>query len=490
METHDLFVTQEQLERYRQRGYTNADILPKTKEKRNMNLMNYFTLWMGSIHNISNYVAVGGFLALGMKPMHVVLAIILAGVITALVMAFNGRAGSKYGIPFAMHLRSVFGDIGSKLPGALRGVVAAIAWFGVQNYFGSQALLVLIIRFFPAFAGIAPGFNFLGLTAPEFICFALFFIINVLIGLGGGGVLNRFTAILNPLIYLVFGGMMIWGIQQAGFGAIFSYQATEVSSTTTFMGYLIIIAAILSTWAAPAVSVSDFTQNAESTRDQSIGQMLSMLVGYIIFAFAAVAVLNGASVAGINHDGQVLNIVNSWDSNIAVFVASFVLLMTTVSTNATGNIIPAAYQLTALFPSVMNYRRGVLAASLVSFIILPWRFANSAGGFITFLNLIGSLLGPVAGVMMIHFYLIKNQIIDLNALYFAKEDASLSQYSGINTNAYIATFAGLIVSIIGQFIPSLAWLSEIGWIAGFAIAAAVYYVLTLLGKDKFSTRVK
>lgn len=488
MENVDQFVTQAQLDTFRSRGYTNEDILPKPKSERNMGVMNYFTLWMGSIHNISNYVAVGGFLLLGMSPIHVVIAIILAGIITALVMAYNGRAGSKYGIPFAMHLRSVFGDTGSKLPGTLRGVVAAIAWFGVQNYYGSQALLVLIVRFFPSFATIAPDFNFLGLSAPEFICFMVFFIVNILIGLGGGGVLNRFTAILNPLIYVVFGGMMIWGISQAGMGAIFTYQPAEAGTTITIMGYLVIIAAILSTWAAPAVSVSDFTQNATSTRDQTIGQMLSMLVGYIIFAFAAVCVLNGAAVAGISHGGQVLNIINSWDSDIAVFVASFVLLMTTVSTNATGNIIPAAYQLTALFPKQMNYRRGVLLASLISFIILPWRFANSAGGFITFLNLIGALLGPVAGVMMVHFYLVKKQIIDLDELYFPEGQAKQSQYGGTNRNAYIATFVGLIISIIGQFIPALAWLSEIGWIAGFLISAITYYILTSMSDDKFSQK--
>ena len=48
--------------------------------------------------------------------------------------------GSKYGIPFAMHLQSTSGSLGAKLPGFLRGCVAAIAWFGLQTFTGSLAL--------------------------------------------------------------------------------------------------------------------------------------------------------------------------------------------------------------------------------------------------------------------------------------------------------------------------------------------------------------
>ena len=62
-----------------------------------------FTLWMGSIHNIPNYAAVGGFIFLGLSPLQVMLAVVLSSFIVATFMNLNGVAGSKYGIPFAMH---------------------------------------------------------------------------------------------------------------------------------------------------------------------------------------------------------------------------------------------------------------------------------------------------------------------------------------------------------------------------------------------------
>ena len=45
---------------FQQRGYSE-DLLPKTQSQRTWKTFNYFTLWMGSVHNVPNYVMVGGF---------------------------------------------------------------------------------------------------------------------------------------------------------------------------------------------------------------------------------------------------------------------------------------------------------------------------------------------------------------------------------------------------------------------------------------------
>lgn len=280
METQDYQVTHADITKFRARGYTNEDILPKVSEKRNTGLMNYFTLWMGSVHNIPNYAAVGGFLVLGMSPINVMLALVVSALVVAVFMTMNGLAGSKYGIPFSMHLRSTYGNTGSKLPGFLRGGIAAIAWFGLQNYTGSQALLILIGKLRPGFLDIGGGATVLGISIPGLIAFTVFWAANLLIGLGGGGILNKFTAILSPIIYLVFGGMTVWAIRVAGgIGNILAYDvAGATAGINPIVGYLMIIASVLAVWAAPGVSVADFTQNAKSSRDQILGQTGSFLV--------------------------------------------------------------------------------------------------------------------------------------------------------------------------------------------------------------------
>ncbi|MFP1451631.1 cytosine permease [Escherichia coli] len=78
--------------------------MPKTQSQRTWKTFNYFTLWMGSVHNVPNYVMVGGFFILGLSTFSIMLAIILSAFFIAAVMVLNGAAGSKYGVPFAMIL--------------------------------------------------------------------------------------------------------------------------------------------------------------------------------------------------------------------------------------------------------------------------------------------------------------------------------------------------------------------------------------------------
>lgn len=480
-------VSSQNIETFRQRGYLNEDILPKTYEKRNMGALNYFTLWMGSIHNIPNYAAVVGYLLLGLSPINVIVAVTLSGLAVALFMAINGRAGAKYGIPFAMHLRSAYGSAGAKLPGFLRGGVAAIAWFGVQTYTGAAALTILIGKLWPGYLALGGGAIILGISVPELISFAIFWLANMAIGLGGGGILNKFTAVLSPIIYVVFGGMTIWALNVGGgIGNILAYDMAENVSINPVFGYLVVIASVLAVWAAPGVSVSDFTQNAKSQKDQTWGQIASLLIGYLIFAIMAVIIIIGGTIHfGAPTSGNgVLDFINQWDSLPAILVTTLVFLMTTISTNATGNIIPAGYQLAALFPKSIDYRKGVIIAGIISFVIMPWNFMGDGGAILTFLNGIGALLGPVAGVMVAQYYFVNKQELDLDQLYYDTNAPNKDNiYTGVNKLAYIATIVGLTLSLAGQFIPALSVLSDMAWIAGFVSAFVIYYLLT-----KFSSK--
>lgn len=109
-----------QRELYQQRGYSE-DLLPKTETQRNWKAFNYFTLWMGSVHNVPNYVMVGGFFILGLSTFNIMLAIIISALFIAAAMVMNGAAGSKYGVPFAMILRGSYGVRGALFPDYCEG---------------------------------------------------------------------------------------------------------------------------------------------------------------------------------------------------------------------------------------------------------------------------------------------------------------------------------------------------------------------------------
>ncbi len=469
--------TKEELVAIKKRGY-NEDLLPKTNENRRMSAKNYFTLWIESVHNVPNYAAVGGFLFLVLSPINIMSSLIISSICVAILMVLNGEFGSKYGIGFSMQLRSVYGNIGAKLPGFLRGGVAAIAWFGLQNYTASLALLILIGKIWPSFLEIGGSFNFFGINLPGLITFTIFWLINVLIGIGGGDTLNKFTAILNPLIYVVFIGMTVWAVNVGGgLNQILTFTPAvkPVTSHSSLFIYLMIINSVLAVWAGPIASVSDFTQNAKSTRAQRIGQTASLVVGYTIFAFSSICILIGGSLYYGVEEWNVLNIVEKWDSLPAMLLAIIVLLMTTISTNATGNIVPAAYQLSALFPKRVNYKKGVLIAAVVSFIIMPWKLMENSESIFFFLNMIGAVLGPIIGVMLAQFFVIQKKQIVIDDLFMDTEQKNKhNPYQGINMAVYIATIVSLIISMLGQFITKLSMISNVSFLTGTGFAFFIY----------------
>ncbi|SFN07136.1 allantoin permease [Izhakiella capsodis] len=461
---------------YRQRGYSE-DLLPKDASQRNWKTFNYFTLWMGSVHNVPNYVMVGGFFILGLSSLSIVMAIVMSAFVIALVMILNGAAGSKYGVPFSMLLRASYGVGGALLPGILRGGIAAIMWFGLQCYAGSLAFLVLLGKVWPAFLTLGGDFKLLGLSLPEFIAFVIFWMLNVLIGLGGGKVLNKFTAILNPCIYIVFGGMAVWAISLVGIGPIFDYLPKGVNKVhhDGFL-FLIVMNAVVAVWAAPAVNAADFTQNAHSFRSLALGQTLGLLVAYVLFAVAGVCIIAGASIHFGADTWNVLDIVQKWDSMFATIFAIVVILMTTISTNAAGNIIPAGYQIAALAPSKLNYKIGIIIASIISLLICPWKLMEDQHSIYLFLDIIGGILGPVIGVMMAHYFIVLRCQIDLDELY-TEMHCKKHRHNAFNATAFSVTVVAVIVSISGNFIPQLEFLSRISWFVGSIFAFCAYAIL-------------
>lgn len=467
---------EQQRELYKRRGYSE-DLLPKTGEQKTWKGFNYFTLWMGSVHNVPNYVMVGGFFILGLSTFNIMLAIILSAFVIAFIMVMNGAAGSKYGVPFAMILRASYGVRGALFPGLLRGGIAAIMWFGLQCYAGSLAFLILIGKIWPAFLTFGGDFKLLGITLPGLIAFLIFWLLNVAIGFGGGKVLNKFTAILNPCIYIVFGGMAIWAISLVGIGPILDYlpAGVEKSQNSGFL-FLVVINAVVAVWAAPAVSASDFTQNARSFRDQAWGQTLGLVVAYVLFAIAGVCIIAGASIHYQMDTWNVLEIVQKWDSFFASFFAVVVILMTTISTNATGNIIPAGYQIAAIAPTKLTYKNGVLIASIISLLICPWKLMENQDSIYLFLDIIGGMLGPVIGVMLAHYFMVMRGKIDLDELYTAAGDYKYYD-KGFNLTAFSVTLVAVIFSLGGKFITVLEPLSRVSWFVGVIIAFVAYALL-------------
>lgn len=462
------------------RSIKNLDLRPTKPEARTLTFGHFFSLWMGAVHNIPSYVTIGGFFAIGLSITQVFFIILISALILAAVMVLNGHAGYKYGLPFTMLLRTSFGMKGAVLPGVLRGVIAAIMWFGLQTFAGSLAILILIGNFWPGFLILGGGWSFLGLGLPSLLSFLLFWIINVFFIFGGIETLGKLSKILSPLLFIVFGGISIWAISLAGgISPIISYNAKGVDGNSFFV-IMTCISAILATWVAPILSVSDFTRFARSSKDQFFGQIFGIVTTYLLFAVASISIIIGSEIAFGVPIWNVLEVIDKFDSNFAIVLSLLTVCLATLSVNIVGNIIPAGNQLVALFPKWLTFKTGALAATVLGILIMPWKLLESPTSIFAFLNVVGGLLSPVIGIMLAHYFIISKKEINVQSLYELKIDHTLTQ--AINFPAILAMLLAGTLSLIGNFIPVFAPLYSISWFTGILLSITFYLVLYYCSK--------
>lgn len=454
----------------------SPDLLPTPSEARTWKKGQFFSIWMGSVHNVPSYVTIGGFFALGLSIWQVFLIIMFSSILLSVMMVLNGHAGCKYGIPFAILLRASYGKKGSLFPGVLRGVIAAIMWFGLQTYAGSLAVSILIGQFWPDYLSLGGEFNFFGLNLPALLSFLLFWMINVLFIFAGIDRLGKLTKIISPLIFVVFGGMAVWSINLAGgIAPIFNYSAKGVQGNSILI-FLSCVSAIMATWVAQILSVSDLTRFSRSYKDQSIGQISGIIFTYLLFAVASISIIVGSEIAFGVPIWNVLEVVEQFDSTFAIILSLLTICLSTLSVNIVGNIIPAGYQLAALLPKRLNFKTGALVATVIGILIMPWKLMENPTSIFSFLNIIGGLLSPVIGVMLTHYFLICKKEIYLQELY------SYDQKDAFNKPAMFATIFAGIISLIGNFVPLFEPLSSISWFTGIFLAI-LFYLLFYASKS-------
>src|SRR5262245_37273142 len=149
----------------------NADLAPTTIAQRRWTVWSVAALWISMSACIPTYMLASGLIDLGMDWKQAVFTIFLGNVIVLIPMVLNAHAGTKYGIPFPVYCRASFGVYGANLPAILRALVAC-GWFGIQAWIGGAAIFALGAAFFPSMKDPSHA-QFLGVTAPQFVCFMI-----------------------------------------------------------------------------------------------------------------------------------------------------------------------------------------------------------------------------------------------------------------------------------------------------------------------------
>ncbi|OGQ26134.1 MAG: nitrate reductase [Deltaproteobacteria bacterium RBG_16_71_12] len=479
----------------------NADLAPVPQARRVWSTYNFAALWISMAHCIPTYMLAGGLVAVGMSWWQALFTIGLGNLIVLVPILLNAHPGAKYGIPFPVLARSSFGTLGANVPAVLRAVVAC-GWFGIQTFIGGEAVKTFLVALWPGYGTLGGDFTLLGLSLPSAITFLLFWALNIFIIYRGMNAVRVFENWAAPLVLVMAAVLLIWAVGRAGGLGPMLEQPSKFQSFGEFWGVFVpSLTGMIGFWATLSLNIPDFTRFGRGQKEQMLGQALGLPTTMVAFSAMGVvitsashAILTGVDVGKLWDPVFILAqltsatppvgltepLIASGGVRFLVAVLSlFGIGVATISVNIAANVVSPANDFANLAPRAISFKTGGLITGILGILIMPWKLLASADTYI-FNWLIGysALLGPIAGIMIADYWILKKQELDVPDLYRPS-----GRYPAWNAAALIALAAGVLPNVPG-FLKSAHVLEgapgffdaiyPYAWFTGFLIAGALY----------------
>ena len=460
----------------------NPDIAPVRESQRDWKAISFFALWVGMAVNIPSYMIAASLIDGGMSWQQAMWTVLLGNLIVFVPMSLSGHAGTKYGIPFPVFARASFGVRGSHIPSLLRAIVAC-GWFGIQTWIGGAAIYTIVLILWPFVAdGPAMMPEWVGVSLIQFACFMLFWAMNIGLIWKGINSIRILEHVAAPFLLLCGLALLAWAYQGAnGFGPMLEAGSKFESPAEFWHLFWPSLTAMVGFWATLTLNISDFTRYASSQRAQVIGQLSGLPTTMTLFAFIGVAVTSATIIIFGEAIWDPVVLVRRFESHTVVFFSMIAVIIATLSTNAAANVVGPANAFSNLMPSKIDFKRGGYITGIIGILIMPWKLIADPSGYI-FTWLIGysALLGPVIGIILVDYFLIRKTKLNVEDLYRSK-----GIYAGVNPVAIIALVIGILPNIPG-FLVNVGLYSGDGfvvdlynyaWFIGLGISSLVYYLL-------------
>ena len=464
----------------RDRRLYNKDLAPTDPKDKTWGWFEIFNVWANDVQSLFGYtLAASLFLTYGLNGWAVFLAIILAGFFIMWLVNLSGKPSVKLGIPYPVFARASMGVIGANFPAMVRGIVAMF-WYGAQTYFASTAVALLLT----SLSGSDGGSDvFLGMNGIDWISFIFVAGFQVYLFWQGIDLIRKFLNFAGPAVYAVMIVLMLVIWVKAG-GSLLSEVGNIFSGVGSYSGgsfaaFLAIFGTMVAYFAAVVINFGDFSRFVKNEKEMRKGNLWGLPGNIFLFSFIALMVTAGTvSVFGEAITSPTDMVARVGNLGLTV-IAAFAFFAATIGINMVANFIPPAYDLANLMPSKINFKMGGLITAIVGFVIgALWVSFISKVGMFPFVNTLGAILAPVYGIMIVDYYVIKKQRIDINQLFSSKKGGKYYYNDGWNQKAFVAWGIAGVFSVLTVWHPSLSGLGGYAWIIGAALGTVLHLMLS------------
>jgi NCS1 family nucleobase:cation symporter-1 len=456
----------------------NHDLAPTSVKQRTWTTYTFAALWISMAHCIPTYRLAAGLVdpKVGMNWWQAILTILIGNLIVLAPILLNSHAGTKYGIPFPVFARAAYGTYGANLPAVMRALVAC-GWFGINAWIGGQALQTFFRVLWSGWPTVFGDGQIGGHLATEWISFAIFWAINILIVIRGMELLRKVENLAAPFVLVMTALLLAWAIKKAydvggSLGPIMS-GADHFKTTGAFWKvFAPSVTAMVGFWATLSLNMPDFTRFGRSQREQMVGQVVALPTTMTVFAAMGVMITSASAVIYGTAMWDPVELVGKFPSRLLVGIAMFTVVVATLSVNIAANVVSPANDFANLAPKKITFKMGGIATGVIGVLMFPWKLMADPRGYI-FDWLVGYSggLGSIAGVLVCDYWLVRQKRLVLADLY--RPDGT---YPRVSWAGVVATLVGCFLAWIGLVVPFLRPMFDYAWFVGALGSGLTYWV--------------
>jgi NCS1 family nucleobase:cation symporter-1 len=459
---------------------TNEDLAPLRQQS--WKSYNIFAFWMSDVHSVGGYVTAGSLFALGLSSWQVLVALLIGIGIVNVFCNLVAKPSQQTGVPYPVICRTVFGVLGANIPAIIRGLIA-VAWYGIQTYLASAALNIVLLKLMPGLMPYADvhQHGFAGLSSLGWVSFAVLWVLQAAVFWTGMETIRRFIDFCGPAVYVVMFALAGYLIHRAGWSAInLSLGEVKYTGTAAIPVMLGAIALVVSYFSGPMLNFGDFSRYGRSFSAVKKGNFLGLPVNFLVFSILVVVTTS----LTLPIFGQLItdpvDTVARIDNAFAIVLGALTFAIATIGINIVANFISPAFDFSNVNPRRISWRAGGMIAAVGSVLITPWNLYNSPEVIHYTLETLGAFIGPLFGVLIADFYLVRKQYVVVDDLFTMSPHGRYWYSKGYNPPAIIATAIGAILAVIPVLWsggPGMTTAVQYTWFIGVAVAFVVYLVI-------------
>jgi len=449
----------------------NEDLAP-TRDQ-NWSWYNIFSFWMSDVHSMGGYVVAASFFTLGLASWQVLLCLLVGICIVQVCANLVAKPSQMAGVPYAVICRQAFGVFGANIPAVIRGLIA-FAWYGIQTYLAANALMLVSLKFWPALSSLTHA-SWLGLSQLGWICFGIMWLLQAMVFWHGMSAIKRFIDVAGPAVFVVMVALAGWIVYKTGFDGIsFTLASKTLSGGEQAWQMLTATALVVSYFSGPLLNFGDFSRYGKSMGEIRRGNRWGLPFNFLLFSLVTVVIVSGTQSLFGRMITDPIETVSMVGNDLAVAIGLLTMITATIGINIVANFVSPAFDFSNCSPQKISFRTGGMIAAVGSVLLTPWNLFQSPELIHYTLDVLGAFIGPLFGILLADFYLIKRSQISVDDLFDATPKGKYWYRGGFNPKAIVALLPSVAIGLVISFIPSLHAVANFSWFIGVALGAGSY----------------